>query len=211
MNETMSLAQLAAYLCRDARELGQLAFRKEIPGSIVNEKWCFKRREINQWLEQSLSKLSAQELAGIEAGVGNGSADERTEPFVAALLSEDIITVPLMAATRASIPRAMVELASRTGHLHLPQTLLNALLDREKISSTALMNGVAVLHPSHPLLDAVNVPLLVYPMRRNNWPLTEQSLKRRQAERLPSALWTWEVTNASASFEPFSVRDSTAM
>jgi len=48
--------RVAAYLRRDARDLDRLAARNKIPGRKTGGKWRFNRREIDQWLDHSLSR-----------------------------------------------------------------------------------------------------------------------------------------------------------
>jgi PTS system nitrogen regulatory IIA component len=170
MNDTMSLGQLAAYLRRDARDLDRLAARSKIPGRKAGGKWRFNRREIDQWLDHSLSKLSSQELAGIEVGVGGASFRPAVEPLLANLLSEKLVSVPLLARTRAAAVKALVELAGRSGQVYLPHALRDAILDRERTSSTALDNGVAFPHPRHPLPHAVGVSFVAYGRTVNSIP-----------------------------------------
>jgi len=91
-----------------------------------------------------LSRLSSQELAGIEAGAGGGSVLGGVEPLLTRLLPEKLIAVPLLARTRASALKGLVELAGRSGQVYLPHALHDAILDRERTSSTALDCGVAI-------------------------------------------------------------------
>jgi PTS system nitrogen regulatory IIA component len=165
MNDTMSLAQLSVYLQRDARDVERLAARNKIPGRKAGGKWRFHRREINQWLDHSLSRLSCQELTGIEAGVGGGS-----ELLLTHLLPEKLIALPLLARTRASALKSLVEVAGRSGQVYLPHALHDAILARERISSTALDCGVAFPHSRHPLPHAVGASLVAYGRTENSIP-----------------------------------------
>jgi PTS system nitrogen regulatory IIA component len=170
MNDTMSLGQLSEYLRRDARDLDRLAARKKIPGRRAAGKWRFNRREIDQWLDHSLSKLSSEELAGIEVGVGSASFRPALEPLLTNLLPERLVAVPLPARTRAAAVKALVELAGQTGQVYLPHALRDAILDRERTSSTALDDGVAFPHPRHPLPHAVGISFVAYGRTANSIP-----------------------------------------
>jgi PTS system nitrogen regulatory IIA component len=170
MNETMTLGQLAAYLRRDSRDLDKLAARNKIPGRRTAGKWRFSRREIDQWLDHSLSKLSSDELAGIEIGVGGASFRPAIEPLLTNLLPEKLVAVPLLARTRAAAVKDLVELAGQTGQVYLPHALRDAIFDRERTSSTALDNGVAFPHPRHPLPHAVGVSLVACGRTLNSIP-----------------------------------------
>ena len=54
----------------------------------------------------------------------------------------------------------MVELATRTGMLWDPVRMIEAVQAREQLQSTAMPNGVALLHPRRPLADVLGEPLL---------------------------------------------------
>ena len=79
--ETMDIEQLANYLRRDAREVGKLASRGQLPGRKVGGEWRFNRAEINRWLEDQLPELSDSQLTSIETAHGED------DPLLAGLLS----------------------------------------------------------------------------------------------------------------------------
>jgi PTS system nitrogen regulatory IIA component len=109
-------------------------------------------------------------LAGIEVGVRGASFGPAVEPLLTNLLPEKLVAVPLLARTRAAAVKALVELAGRSGQVYLPHALRDAILDRERTSSTALDNGVAFPHPRNPLPQAVGVSLVAYGRTPNSIP-----------------------------------------
>src|ERR1700722_4159531 len=66
--DTMDVEQLAAYLRRDAREVGKLANRGRLPGHKVGGEWRFARAEINHWLESQIHGLPDRPPARLETG-----------------------------------------------------------------------------------------------------------------------------------------------
>ena len=48
--ENFDIDQVAAYLARDAREVGKMASRGHLPGRRVNGEWRFARAEIQRWI-----------------------------------------------------------------------------------------------------------------------------------------------------------------
>ena len=54
--------------------------------------------------------------------------------------------------------------------MYLPHALRDAILDRERTSSTALDNGVAFPQPQHPLPHAVGVSFVAYGLTVNSIP-----------------------------------------
>src|ERR1700682_3210652 len=141
-NEIMDLDQLASYLRRDARELSKMANRGHLPGQKVGGTWRFASAEINHWVETQMHAYTEQELTALEAGTARGQLDH--QPLIAALLSETIMAVPLLAGTRDSVLRELVKLAENSWQVYDPSSLLQAIQQREELGSTALVSGVAI-------------------------------------------------------------------
>ena len=158
-SEVMDLDQLAAYLQRDARELSKLANRGHLPGQKVGGNWRFASIEIAHWLETQLPDYTEQQLTAFERGANRGY--HATEPIVAPLLTEATVAVPLAAATRSSVLRALVTLAEQSWQVYDPEAMLAAIRQREDVGGTALNNGVAVPHPRRPLSDRVQGESLI--------------------------------------------------
>ena len=70
---------------------------------------------------------------------------------MASLIPDGAIALPLMAKTRDSVIRSMVQLAGTTGLLWDTDAMAEAVKAREELHTTALDNGVALLHPRRPM------------------------------------------------------------
>jgi PTS system nitrogen regulatory IIA component len=151
----MNVEELAAYLRRDAREVGKMASRGYLPGRKVGGEWRFARAEINQWIETQLHGYTADQLTALEAGVED-------RPFLGEYLSERCVAVPLAASTRASVLRELVKLAEQSWVVYDAGALHDAIKAREEMGSTAIPNGVAIPHPRRPLPNAVGESLIAY-------------------------------------------------
>jgi len=160
-NDMMDVEQLAVYLQRDVREVGKLASRGHLPGHKVAGVWRFARAEINQWLEGQLHGLSDQQLVQLERGA-RVHAPEVAEPLVSTLLTEATMAVPLMASTKASVLRELVNLAEQTWQVYDPEAVLDAIKTREELGSTALPHGVAIPHPRRPLPAALGESVMAF-------------------------------------------------
>jgi PTS system nitrogen regulatory IIA component len=157
-SDMMDMEQLAAYLQRDVREVGKLANRGHLPGHKVGGQWRFARAEINQWIETQLPTLTEKELTNLESTGPQGDG----EPLLANLLSEASIAVPLAASTRASVLKELVTLAEQSWQVYDPETILEAVRQREEMASTALPSGVAIPHPRRPLPAALGESVVAY-------------------------------------------------
>lgn len=143
---------LAEYLHLDPALVAKLADRGKLPGRKVGGQWQFARAEVNQWLEQKIGLSSEEELVQVENMLARtGGAVGEPAISIASLLPLEAIAVPLGAKTRGSVISAMCELAAQTGWLWDPERMAEAVRAREDMLSTALENGVALLHPRRPL------------------------------------------------------------
>jgi len=159
-SEMMDVEQVAAYLRRDAREVGKLASRGYLPGQKVGGQWRFARAEINHWIETQMHALDEKQLAALET-TGLPGGDE--EPVIAELLSVANVAVPLPASTRASVLRELVNLAEQSWNVYDPAALLEAIRTREEMGSTTLPgSGVAIPHPRRPLRDALGEAVMAF-------------------------------------------------
>jgi PTS system nitrogen regulatory IIA component len=158
-SDMMSLEQLATYLQRDLREVSKLANRGYLPGQKVGGQWRFARAEINHWIETQIPDYTEQQLTALEKG---DSRNEDQEPLVSVLLPEVSMAVPLAASTRASVLKELVGLAEQTWQVYDPSAILEAIRQREEMSTTALPSGVAIPHPRRPLPNALGESLMAY-------------------------------------------------
>ena len=157
------VASLAAYLHITPQQVQKLAKRDEIPHRRVNGKLQFPRPEIHHWMEERMGVLDDVQLAAVEGRLEKehqASVVEDTTVEVAKWLSVDSISVPLAARTRKSAISTMAQLAAETGILWDADKMTAAVTAREELQSTAMDNGVALLHPRRPLPSILGDNLL---------------------------------------------------
>lgn len=154
-HSTMNMHQLARYLHFPEDQVRKLVDRGSIPGRRVNGELMFSRDEVHRWLERRIGVSDDSELLQVEAALDRsvppGSSEESVA--VSALIPEGAVALPLEARTRDSAIRGMVRLAAATGYLWDGEAMYEAVRQREELHSTALDNGVALLHPRRPLAN----------------------------------------------------------
>jgi nitrogen PTS system EIIA component len=158
--DEFDLASLAEYLHVTLAHASKLAERGRIPGRKVTGQWRFSRSEINRWIESQLGDANPNEMAPVLQVVQSPAFDSSTPTTLAEMLPLEAIAKPLLARTRQSVIDAMVRLAAGTGMLWDEVRMRDAVRDREELHSTALDNGVALLHPRRPLPAILEAPLL---------------------------------------------------
>jgi len=148
-----SLSQLSRYLHLPESQTRKLVDRGSIPGRRVNGEWVFSRDEVHRWLETRIGLSGDVELAQVEEALERSVPDGDVEEdiLISSRIPEGAIAVPFSAKTRDSVIRGMVQLGVNTGLLWDAEAMHEAVKSREELHSTALDNGVALLHPRRPI------------------------------------------------------------
>jgi len=151
-DEDFDVDRLAAYLHRMPAEIVKLAERGKLPGRSVAGAWRFSAAEIHHWMEERIGLSDDDQLASVEGELDrHGKHAEDDEISIGRLLHLESIAVPLLAKTRGSVITTMAELAAASHLLWDVGAMADAVRAREAMHSTALDNGVALLHPRRPL------------------------------------------------------------
>jgi nitrogen PTS system EIIA component len=155
------LTSLARYLHLTPPQVVKLAERGKLPGRKVAGQWRFAKPDIHHWLEARIGLSDEEGLVRVEAVLQSSAPPEsQRDVCVAEMLPREAIAIPLFARTRNSVIDSMVELAAQTGMLWDPKEMAEAVKAREDMHSTALENGVALLHPRRPMPKILSQPLL---------------------------------------------------
>ena len=151
-HSTLDFAQLVKYLHLSDAKVKKLVDRGEIPGRKIKGEWQFSMPEVNRWLEQRIGISDDDELADIENQFDRATPSETPQTVeIAKLMPLEAIAVPFPARTKESAIRSMAQLAVGSGLLWDGEKMADALRKREELHSTALDNGIAILHPRHPM------------------------------------------------------------
>lgn len=150
---TMNMAQLSRYLHIPENQVRKLVDRGTIPSRRVNGEYIFSREEVHRWLEQRIGDSDDAELVQVEKALDRTRPPDSIEHTITVTgsIPDGAICVPLRASTRDSTIRSMAKLATQTGLLWDESAMIQALKQREELHSTALDNGVALLHPRRPM------------------------------------------------------------
>jgi nitrogen PTS system EIIA component len=151
---------LARYLHLAPQQVVKLAERAKLPGRKVGGEWRFAKPDIHHWFENRIGLSDEVELLEVEAVLQRSGPENQPEICIADMLPVEAIAVPLCARTRNSVIRSMVELAAQTGWLWDTKEMAEAVKAREDIHTTALENGVALLHPRRPMAKILSQPFV---------------------------------------------------
>jgi PTS system nitrogen regulatory IIA component len=160
-DDDFGVESLAEYLHLDVALVSRLAGRGKLPGRRLGGAWRFSRSEIHHWLEEKIGAADELELAHMEGALERSTrVGEEQTLSIAELLPIEAIAVPLAARTKNSVVNAMTDLAASTGLLWDPAKMADAVRQREEMHTTALDNGVALLHPRRPLASILGEAFL---------------------------------------------------
>ena len=152
---------LARYLHLSPQQVIKLAERGKLPGRKAAGEWRFAKPDIHHWFEHRIGLSDELQLLEVEAVLQRSApAEHQYEICIAEMLPIVAIAVPLVARTRNSVIDSMVELAAQTGWLWDAKEMAQAVKAREDIHTTALENGVALLHPRRPMAKILGQPFL---------------------------------------------------
>ncbi len=141
MPDLLTPKQLAEYLQLSQRTVYRMLERDQIPALKVGGQWRFRKSAVDYWLDLKMHQLDSAELQEIQA--------PRTSP---ALTLREHLAPPnaLIAVTPGSVPEvvgAFVEQVTFPEPVDVP-AITGRILKREALCSTALPEGVALLHTS---------------------------------------------------------------
>jgi PTS system nitrogen regulatory IIA component len=158
---SMTVKELAQMMGADARRLERMAERGEIPCQKVGGQLRFNRAEITEWLQQNMATMNGDHLAEMDAGIGVNRQKQQGEAIIGPLLRPEAVAPQLKSRGKNSLLRELVSLASGTGLVYDEQALLEAVVAREELCSTAFEGGIAIPHPRRPLPYDLVEPILV--------------------------------------------------
>ncbi len=147
---TFSIDEVADHLHVSKKDIEQLVRRKEIPFVQQGDRVLFRQRDVDSWASRRLLGLSQDKLADYHKISSAKSHDlSAKHSIIPELIQPSFIDPQLSSKTKSSVIRDMVKLAEKTNLLNYPDDLLNGIEEREKMCSTALAGGIALLHTAN--------------------------------------------------------------
>ena len=145
---TFNLNEVAIYLHLARTDLETLVQHREIPVETQGNRLVFRKKDIDTWASQHILGLSDKWLTTYHKQTSALIRDRSHQSLsVVALVRPEAIEPELTSKTKSSVLRDMVALADRIGSVCNPSDFLQSLVERERLCSTALSDGIALLHP----------------------------------------------------------------
>lgn len=147
-HEMLTLAQAAAHVHLEPNELRHVAQRGEVEATKRGDDWLFAHRALDEWAQRSLLAASARDLkAQHRAMMDESRRAAHADWGVAELFRAETIDLSVGAKAKGGLIRDMTDLAERGGLVYDVEGLFKELVAREEAASTAIGEGVALLHP----------------------------------------------------------------
>jgi excisionase family DNA binding protein len=144
----LSISEATDYLHIGESNLLTLVKRGEIPFYKKGESVVFRKQELDEWASRKIMSFSDSHLQeyhkNTSAKIHNLS---KSHTIIKELLPANAVSINIQARTRPSLIREMVNLADSTGLVLMKDELIASLEEREALCSTAMPNGIALLHP----------------------------------------------------------------
>jgi PTS system nitrogen regulatory IIA component len=138
MPDLLTAKQLAEYLQLSSRSIYRLLGRGEVPATKIGGQWRFRKSDVDQWIDLNASRLP-EELNPLHVGSTSGSPD------VSELLDEANALIRVPAGDRDSVVRNFISRIRFPEVVEL-ELLVERVLERERLCSTAVPEGIALLH-----------------------------------------------------------------
>ncbi|MBQ2630882.1 MAG: PTS sugar transporter subunit IIA [Kiritimatiellae bacterium] len=146
--EILTLRQAAEHIHMSESELRHCAQRGEVEAFRRGDDWCFEHRTLDEWAQRALLAAGERDLRAQHRVMVDERRRSAGEGLSAApLFDSSTIDLALGAKAKAGILRDMTDLAVRGGKVYDAEALFRELVAREEAASTAVGEGVALLHP----------------------------------------------------------------
>jgi nitrogen PTS system EIIA component len=143
-----NLAEAAEYLHLAEDALEELARRGDVPCERQGGRVVFRHNEIDEWASRRVLGFSDERLSDFHRKSSAKYHDLSSDAaIIPAMVKPEWIEPQMTCRTKTSVIHQMVDLAERTNLLCYRDELLESLIEREKLCSTALSGGLALLHP----------------------------------------------------------------
>jgi excisionase family DNA binding protein len=152
--EILTLKEVAEMLNVSVETVLNLVSQNQLKGIKIGNQWRFQKSDIEGW--QKSQEVPNVEKIALENIVGRFFA----------FVNSDFIKIDLKARSRFEVLAEMAEFAHENGVCRSTSWLYNMLVQRERLISTGIGNGIAFLHPRRVHPDKVRFSSLLLGISR---------------------------------------------
>lgn len=155
--EIMTIKEVAKYLKMNERTVYRLIQGGQIPATKLGKQWRLNKEKLNEWLGFQMAELPSEDLAHLEK-------DHKEAVIkIAPLLKQENVIFDFLAFNKNQALTKLVDIIvkNKTVTQSQGEKLLHAIIDRERLCSTAIGEGVAIPHPRQSVTTGLRRPLVV--------------------------------------------------
>lgn len=145
-----TVEEVAEYLHIPPEDIRRLVREDAIPHVQQGERCLFQRKDVDAWATKRILDFKGNDLEDYHRITSAKAHDlSRQHAIIPELMRETYISPELHSRTVPSLLRDMTDLADQTGLVVFLDDLRQSVIEREKLGTTALTGGFAMLHPQH--------------------------------------------------------------
>lgn len=155
-HEIMTIKEVSKYLKMNERTVYKLIQAGQIPATKLGKQWRLNKEQLNEWLGFQVGELPAEDLAQLEK-------DHKESIIkITPLLKEENVLFGFYAQSKSHAIQKLVDNIVKNNKLSSSQGqgLTQAVMERERLCSTAVGEGVAIPHPRDVIINNMKKPLL---------------------------------------------------
>lgn len=152
-DEIMTVSEVAEYLQLAEKTIVRMAQRGDIPAAKVASQWRFMRSLVREWLVAQMQTLPAGRLDDVV------NRHDTLLPLHE-MIRPDLMSMNIKPGPKDAVLRQIVAPLVRTGFATDPSRLLDSLVERERMMTTAVGHGVALPHPRKPIAGMFPQPAI---------------------------------------------------
>lgn len=155
-SEIMTIKEVANYLKMNERTVYKLIQAGQIPAAKLGKQWRLNKEQLNEWLGFQMAELPSEDLVYLERD------HKETVIKITPLLKEENIIFNFYARSKMQAIQKLVDVIIKNNKISSSQgeKLSQAVIERERLCSTAVGEGVAIPHPRNVVVDKIRKPLL---------------------------------------------------
>ena len=143
VKEIMTLDEIADYLQVSQKSILRMAQTGKIPAAKVASQWRFMRSVVDDWL------MAQMEIPSVRSAPSK--RDMLELPPLPELIPASMMNLGIVPDTKKNVLKQIIEPLRKSRMLRQNRRFLEAVIERERLVSTAIGHGIAIPHPHRPI------------------------------------------------------------
>jgi len=153
-SEIMTLSEVSQYLKLSEKTVLKMVNNNEIPCTKIANKWRFVKSMLDDWLLSRMKVIPQNDLSRL-------IESEYDMVPLSRLTDSHLIMTDIQPGSKSEILERFADHAAKENLVANKDTFLQKLLEREKLASTAIGNGVALPHIRRPSSSLILGPRII--------------------------------------------------